>query len=142
MPNKGTFYAVFLTRTHSYGIQIFILEPTQNDFRNSHFVLNEKRKQKICIENWIYESSRITFTPKPSYPIFYTTFLNCVVSPNPYSINFNNVHIKYRKKSVARRTGYNISNRMFYNSPILHLQNKSSYLVGKIYNPKTTGKIT
>ena len=77
-----TVEAIFIKISKTPGVQIFVLEPTKNDLRNSNFTLEESTHLTIHANGWVYTSKKIIFPKCPSHPIEYATLSVCEYPAN------------------------------------------------------------
>jgi hypothetical protein len=133
--NQRTCEAVFIRQSHTPDVQIFILEPTRNDLRNSHIILDSDSYLSICVGNWIYQSLHIEFPKRPSHPIVYTSFSGYHIPENPYSISFDYVHVRNRKESYRYQSSPRLCPGIRYTDLVKHLYDETDYSVAEIYDP-------
>lgn len=127
---------IFIKVSRKPGVQIFILEPTKNDLRNSRFTLNESTQLTLTVHGWIYQSIKIIFSSKPSHPIVYAKLIGYDVPSDSATISFDKMRYKDRRaildfdsKHVFKfRDGY-------YDDCAKKLHDETGYKIGEIWNP-------
>lgn len=129
-----TVEAIFIKVSKTPGVQIFVLEPTKNDLRNSKFTLEANTNLTIHANGWVYQSTKITFPKRPSHPIVYATLIGYELPANQPTISFDPYQAKRRFKMVERGWTPDKINSRASEETALELLNESDYLIGEIKN--------
>ena len=124
--------AVFIKVSKIPGIQIFVLEPTKNDLRNSNFTLDESTHLTIHANGWIYSSTQIIFPKRPSHPIVYATLIGYELPKDQTTISFDPAQKKRRDIIAAEGRDPHAPNGRMINKVARFLWDESNYQIGEV----------